>query len=586
MSEKSSKVAPVGDELTKSARDGDEVPSSTEGRPGFEFSADRFRDNYHRVAEIGEGRRWYDLPYRAVNWLLSPRRRRVIRSQRLRERLAYFLTYLAVFNSHERNKKWDLDDPLHNVNVPPREHVYVPGVWVVELFPPSQIALLERAIRSGDWDRRRRWIRENEGNRRYLELSRSGKGWSWWRLADITQKGSKVWLPDGISEELPEAFASVQLKAVQIGAGLTAVVAFFGLTETAARRLDIVWHEKHEPRLVLGKGLPRAEDRQWASFRLTQKARRVNQDAARRWMAERCPGYFSSHSEPQPLLDLLLMNEFDPAKGERVSRDLSDALRAIGFTGDLLHTTSSDLPGILLSAVDGELCRALEAKRTWGLWGNREVISASTDDLEGRGDDVNRAIAHLVDDRIRSFSVILAISGFLEVAESEYAKLRDSARSRHDAFKARRLNYLRRSLLTLSLDLTSVARDVHDFWQRNWRDAHDIEFVLDQAPWLNQDDQKSGREKFEPIIMNDDLRERQQEWFDKLIAADRNYRDILSTVAALGASADTYKISRVALWAAIASLAVAAVTLLFTQVQDHNVLSVVLSWLKRSLSGQ
>ncbi|WP_147457935.1 hypothetical protein [Micromonospora sp. BL1] len=586
MPDESSKDAPVSDELSEDAGGGDELSSSGRGRPGAEFSAERFQDNYRRVAEIGEGRRWYDLPYRVVSWLLSSRMRSVIRPQKLRERLAYLSTYLAVFNDHERNKKWDLDDPLHNVRIPPQEHVYVPGVWVVELFPPSQFASLEQAIRKSDWDRRRRWINDDRDNRRYLELSRSGKGWSWWRLAEIAQKGSKIWFPDATREDLPEAFESVQLKAVQIGAGLTAVVAFFRLTDTAAHRLDRVWHEKHEPRLVLGKGLPRAEDRQWASFRLTQKARRALHDAARGWMAERCPGYFASYSEPQPLLDLLLMNESDPAKGERVDPELADALRAIGFTGDLLHITSSDLPGILLSPVDGQLCRTLEGKRTWGLWGNRKVIAAIPGYLEGRGDDVDRAIAHFTDGRIRSFSVLLAISGFLEIAESEYAKLRDSARARHHTFKANRLNYLRRSLLTLSLDLTSVARDVQDFWKRNWRDAHDIEFVVDRAPWINQEDQALGRERVEPIIMNNELRERQQKWFDKLIEADRDYRDLLSTVAALGASADTYKISRVALWAAIASLAIAVVTLLLAEVKDQNVLSAVLLWLARVLEAR
>ncbi|SBT64294.1 hypothetical protein GA0070622_1267 [Micromonospora sediminicola] len=587
MSDESSKGAPVSDEPSEDAEEsGDKLSSSGQEKQGVKFSPERFQDNYRRVADIGEGRRWYDLPYRVVSWLLSSRMRRVVRPQKLRERLAYLSTYLAVFNDHERNKKWDLDDPLHNVRVPPQEHVHMPGIWVVELFPPSQFSSLDQAIRKGDWDRHRRWIYDGRDNRRYLELSRSGKGWSWWRLADIAQKGSKIWLADSTREDLPEAFETVQLKAVQIGAGLTAVVAFFRLTDTAARRLDRVWHEKHEPRLAFGKGLPRAEDRQWASFRLTQKARRALHDAARRWMAERCPGYFSSYSEPQPLLDLLLMNEFDPTKGERVDRELADALRAIGFTGDLLHTTSSDLPGILLSPVDGELCRALEGKRTWGLWGNRKVLAAIPGYLEGRGNDVDHAIAHVADDRIRSFSVILAISGFLEIAESEYAKLRDSARARHHTFKASRLNYLRRSLLTLSLDLTSVARDVQEFWKRNWREAHDIEFIVDQAPWISQEDQALGRERFEATSMTSELRERQHKWFDKLITADRDYRDILSTVAALGASADTYKISRVALWAAIASLAIAAVTLLFAEVKDQNVLSALLSWLKRVLEAQ
>ncbi|MDG4835233.1 hypothetical protein O7631_01720 [Micromonospora sp. WMMD967] len=572
-------VAPTGKVLSASEANHSKVESSQKD-PRFEFSEEKFHENYSRVAEIGEGRRWYDLPYRVLDGFFRSRFWKFV-PQRLRELVTYFLSYLHAFNTHDRDKAWDLDDLLHNLNVPDSEHVYVPSLWVVELFPPSQFAALERAIKNGNWDRRRRLVRADESNRRHLELSRSGKGWTWWRLAEIAQSGSKAWFPDGTREVLPAHFDSIELKAVQIGAGLTAVIAKFRLTETAARQLDDAWHTKHEPQLVMGRGLPKAENRHWASLRLTQEARRAYHDAARSWMAERCPGFFSFQREPQPLLDLLLMSGFDPLQEDRAGREIADALRALGFTSDLMHRTSPSLPGILLSAVDGLLCRALEERRTWGLWGNTAKISAIPGYLEEHGGDSNRAIAHIVDRRIRNFSVILAISGFLEVTEAEYAKLRDTARTRHGAFKAKRLHYLRRSLLTLSLDLTSVARDIDDFWTRNWHDGGDAQFILDYSPRIVEEDQKEGRERFEPINMNDDFRERQQKWFEKLIKADRDYREILATVASLGASADTYRISRVALWAAIASLIVASVTLLATEANDRNILGVVLSWLKR-----
>lgn len=550
---------------------------SPQVEPVFEGSR-YIREAYERVPSRGDGRRWYDGPYRVLSWLSSSWRRRILPRRVLRW-LNYGTNYLIPFNEHDRHKIWSLDDPSKNLTVPADEHVTMPGIWVVELFPPSEFSALERTIKRNSWDRSRRYLDHQEGNREMLERSRSGAGWSWWRLAEIAGTQSSYWFPDGSREKLPAEFGAVELQAIQIGTGLTAVLAYFHLTDEAARSLDKAWHTRHEPQLLRGKGRPRAEDRLWASYRLTQEARRELHDAARGWMARRCPGYFTSQGEPPLLMDILLLDKHDPIPGERTSREYSDALRALGLTGhDVEHRTSPDLAHVLLSPVDGTLCRGLEPKRTWALWGSRDAIAAANKDLDIYGSDENRAVAHAAHERMRNFLVVLAVSEFLAITEAQYATLRDGARTRHGTFKARGLERLRASFLTLSLDLTSVARDVEAFWSRKWRDEGDARFEVDYAGWIIAMDEKEGRKRRPPINMNEELRKSQRKWFKKLIAADRDYREILSTVASLGASVNAFKIGRAALWIALASLTVAVGTLLVTDVGDHTTLGKVGFW--------
>jgi hypothetical protein len=336
---------------------------------------------------------------------------------------------------------------------------------------------------------------------------------------------------------------------------------------------------RREPQLVHINGRLRAESRLWATGRITQEARRAAHDAARDWMARRCPGFFVANGEAQLLMDMLLMDKFDPIPGERTPREHSDALRALGITG-FEHRTSPDVPHMLLCPVDGSLCRAFEGKRTWTLWGNREAIAGATEHLDMYGTDKNLAIALNANKRMANFLVMLAVSDFLAIMEAKYAVLRDSARAGHGSFKASGLRHLRESFLTLSLDLTSVERDVDTFWRRKWRDEGDAQFTLDLAPWIVESQKALGAKRFAPIDLNDELRNRQGEQFKTLIAADRDYREILSTVASLGASADAFRTGRVALWVALGSLGVALVTLLVTDVAGHTMLEGLISWLR------
>lgn len=236
---------------------------------------------------------------------------------------------------------------------------------------------------------------------------------------------------------------------------------------------------------------------------------------------------------------------------------------ALGLTeSHVTWRTSAELPGLLLEQSRQGFTSGIR-ERTWALWGNRDAVIAQGADLGGYGSDLNSALAHYVDSRMGDFVVRLGLSEFLELLKAESATMRDSARAHHGRFGRRDLKRLRQRFLTASLDFSSIERDVKQYNSRRWRDR-EAWFVLDYTPWLRRQDADAGRKPFKPIQVNKDLRKGQNKAARDLVAFDRSYREILSTVASLGASIDAYKVQRYAIWIAIGSAIVAVATLWFS----------------------
>lgn len=539
-------------------------------------------ESYDLVPEIGNGYRWYDYPYRWLKWIADSWPRRVLPGS-VRNWIYTGINYLRLFNEHDRNKAWSLESVHHNVFVPETEHVNVAGLWLVELFPPTELPALETALARNGWDRPRPYAAQEDGNREALQRARSGSGPRWWRLVDIVRRDSQWFVPDGVRAELPEEFEYVAIRAIQVGAGLTAVVADVHLSDTAAKSLDKEWHRPHEPILLKGQGRPRPLDRQWATFWEVQSERKRLHTLARDWLATQLPGFFALNKESQPLLDLLLFDSIDPTIMSREDQDhetnlkTHDALRALGVTEPVIYQLlSPSLPKLVLSPLDGPMHRGLGEDPTWTLWGSRPAVIEALGEggLRGYGGgDQNRAIASRLVDRMFNLFVMIAVSRFLTLTEAEYAAIRDQASKRHGKFKPKSLKHLRESFLRLSLNLTSVYRDTMSFWNRSWRWDGDAEFRYHRTPSEAREVRQVEGSEEEPESFNDLLRERQKKEFIELIGADRDYRDILSTVASLGASADSYKVSRVALWVAVASLVVAIGTVVVSDIGPDSVIA-------------
>lgn len=536
----------------------------------------RIEDAYRRVPEIGAGWRWYDVPYRVLRWMSTAWRRKLL-PQRARERCNLWINYLTPFNEHERHK---VSESGFDFTIPDDEHVCISTIWAVELFPPSEFASLEQAIEKNAWDRRRHLLHGRESNAEMLVRSRAGSGWSWWRLAEVADVDGSLWSPDCTREKLPAEFDFIQLQAIQLGQGLTAVVARFRVSDSAAQRVDEVWHAPHEPRLVRSGGRPRAEDREWAAYRLTQEARCELHDSARSWLRDRCPGFFAATGESHRLLDLILMDVFDPLGGTEPPRELGQAFRALGLTEHgPLQRTSQDIPKLALVPARPSSEHGMSSHRTMALWGQRGEVTAAATHLEMYGSSDDHAIASRYADGIQNFLITVAVSDFLEVVQSKYALLRDTARTAHGRFKPESLDALREQLLTMSLDLGSVHRDLEQYRSRRAHFDEEARFVTDYLPHMRQRMVGDGRTPPAPEQLNEFLRERQKHGFDDLTDADRQYRDILSTAASISVSLNTARTGRRALFVAGASLIVALATVLGADFGDNSLLNQLLDLL-------
>lgn len=533
---------------------------------------------YEKVPEIGKGWRWYDIPYRVLVWQMRGWRR-TLWPRRALETFNEWINYLSPFNDHERNQLPESRGYGFDFAVSAEEHVTVSTIWAVELFPPSEIAALEATIERNEWGRRRQWLMGDPSSLEMLAQSRSRGGATWWRLAQVLAVDSKLFVPDASRERLPPEFDYVALKAVQLGEGLTAVVAHFMVSDNASLAVDRAWHMPHAPRLVRGHGRPRAEDREWAAYATTQESRSRLHDVARSWLRERVPGFFASSDEPHRLLDLMLMDHFDPSDGEEGDRDAAASFRALGLTehGPFVRR-SANLPKLVLVPNRPSMTRGLPSHRTMALWGRRSAVLDAADHVEMYGGRTDRAIAGRYSDEIQNFLITVAVSDFVEIVEKRFASLRDTARRTHGEFRTDALETLRRHLLTLSLDLTSVRGDL-ETWRRRAQLEGEAEFTIEYTPRVKKQLGSARVKDLEPESLNANLRKSQKADFERLLAADAQYRDILSTVASLGASVNASILARRALVIALASLVATVVTVLVARFDDESVLTRLLDLL-------
>ena len=521
---------------------------------------DEISEAFDEVPGIGDVlSRWYDIPYKILVWLLTGWRRKIVPGF-IRNNAHQLINHLLQYNVHDRNKIWNREDPTQNLLVPSDEHVAVPSVWVVELFPPNEVPALERAIAKNGWNNKTYGSVGEKNNVEALNLSRSGKGYSWWSLAKIAdmEKGKDYIYPGAKNGKLPIDFTVVKLNAVQVGTGITAVVAQFVLTDKAAELLDEVWHTKHEPTIIRYNGTLHPQDRMFSSFRMTQKARLSLHNSAREWMIEKIPGFFARKNEQQLVMDLMLFSKYNPAKNDLPDYDFIDALKALGIKGDdYRRNVAKQLPEMLFTSADNLYPKVLDDNRTWSLIGNRDLVRKAHNNFEYQGGDTNHGSAHYADEYATKTLILLAVSEMLSILENRYATLRDRAKLQHGAFKVSQSKKLSDYLLDLSLTLTSISRDLKHMEKNGWR-LDGADFESQYSPHVIK---KRKELTDKSSNMSKDLVDSQSKVLKQLIEADSDYRNILSTVASLGAATNSITLGRWALGVSAISLIVASIAL-------------------------
>jgi hypothetical protein len=515
------------------------------------------KDAFDEVPGIGSvWTRWYDAPYKFLRWLMT----NGTLPWSVRAKANKGVNYLLQFNTHDRNKAWSREDPLHNLIVPSDEHVIVPSIWVVELFSPNEIPKLERTIVKNGWDKNRYGSIDGAGNVEMLNRSRAGRGYLWWWLARIINFDETKWLiPDAKRGKLPPQFSTVKLKAIQVESSLTAVIGQFTLTEKAAESLDKIWHDSHEPILVRENGKLRPQDRQFSSYRIIQNHRRTLHDEARGWMSRRCPGFFATNNEPQFVVDIMLTDKYDPTLGKEPDRDFLDALRALGVDGvNIQRHTTKELPKMLFMAADNLYPNILDRNRTWSLIGNERKVAAAHENFKYQGGDTRFGSVHYADEYMSKTILMLTVTELLSVLEDRYAALRDKAKLQHGVFRVRRLKNLNESFLNLSLTLSSLRHNLKKLGEEGWKRVEGADFSTEYAPHVIKHNKKLSKE---PRNMSKDIQAYQLKKLQDLTDADADYRDILSTVASLGVSASNIRLVRWSLIVATLSLLISFIVL-------------------------
>lgn len=485
-----------------------------------------------------------------------------------------------VLNRDSQDPTWRA---IHEFAVPQGEHVRVPGLFIVELFPPSESHRLADAIN------RQNWL-DPLGHTRtdidLLALARSGRGYDWWKLGGFANLKSWAGDPDARITKLPCQFDEIAVRAVQIGESITAVAATFYVTEEATRCIDHVWQQDHQPELLCGKGLrrPSAQPIPEVALRHTQLARQELHDAARQWLADICPGFFAVNGEPQPLVDLLLFTKRTVAQIDTEDRLPHDAYRAIGLTQGSFTLTSPELPGMNLEKAEDGVGSYVNGARTWALWGQRqEVIDQARPRMQKYGHVDNWALVTYAGEALQSYLLRLSISELLSTLHIQYAHMRDEARQQHERFRMKNLERLRSDLLALSLNIASIERDILTFNKHPYHYAYDAPFIQTTTPRLRRFQASGYGPVRAPRNTNAHMAEDQAEMLTQLQSDDKKYRDVLSETASLNSSMQALRTSRRTRWIAAASLAVALATVSLSQVSEHPRIAAVVSALGRAV---
>jgi hypothetical protein len=549
---------------------GDSQEEGTAGEEPQQTTAAR----WGRKPAPDERDRIFERIEKFLYWL---RRTRAVRlaPDRFLAPIDYLINLNMQYRSHRRalaGFRWgDVDE----CTVPPTDHVRIPSLFVVDLFPPSVKENLDRAIKRNRWDTKQLRMY----GRHYmptLDEARSGDRWSWWNLGEVVRRGSDVTVGDAVRRKMPAEFDRVVLKALQIGQGITAVMAKFDLNDDAISRLDEAWHRDYQPEMYWGKRggeWPRPLDPDFVAFRRVQEERGRLHDAARQWFSAKWPGFFATNGQPQPLLDIVLLDEISAYPETRPARGVDGAVRALGLPHTVYVQRSTRFPAMTLGERQIRSDSDMEDRRTWALWGNRsEIVDGLARTLTSHGyGQSDSSIAHYVQKAIEDYFLRLSISEMLEVCEARYASMRDAARQHGQ------LERLRASLMTLSIDMSSIDRDIRTYNARGWQRDY-AQFFFEDSPYFVAEHDEHGSEPRESINLNERLLHEQTRMLETLRAADNDYRGILTAAASLTSSLQSIRMAKTAIWVAMVSLGIAAVTLLITDISKHSLFGIVAQW--------
>lgn len=233
------------------------------------------------------------------------------------------------------------------------------------------------------------------------------------------------------------------------------------------------------------------------------------------------------------------------------------------------------MPGLLLQEPVTRDWAPDASENVWSLWGNRGAAARIT---SGTGHSGVESAGYFVGSRSTDFMARWGLTALLRLLRSSASIAHDNARDLHGGTSSRDLKRLRIRTLTTSLDLATLEDDLKLYNRRRWRDREPV-FYLDYTKWFKERDEEEGRRPFKPVNLNKQERKNQSRLARELVEFDAEYREVLSTVASLGASLDSRRVQRVAIWVSVVSVIVALDTLWATQESPPDLVGLSCSFL-------
>lgn len=353
--------------------------------------------------------------------------------------------------------------------LPQDETVRWVALWAVEIYLPTHVPSLRRALTKLGWTRES-FKRGSVDAEEWLNESRPGAGLAWMRLGFFRPRTAK-YFPTAIPIDLPDSFAFLDLALVQLGHGVTALVANFALAEDEQTCLEEVLRRPLAARAELSGAGHRIRSAELVRAECIAAERNRIRDMAATWIARNLPGAFAMRDEHPAMWDFMTSEKADMIRAFRSERGWQDAL---GFRGAarwrMTSGTSRVSLGIPTSFMD-------ESNPVPTFVGCRQPL---IDGLgEGHGDSIYSVVQSLDDD----LSHLLPLWGTVRAVTSydrQLSMARDQQLPRRAGYRRTRfqLQRLREVIIPAARDLVTLEelggwlddREVQGWFQRGSAD--------------------------------------------------------------------------------------------------------------------
>lgn len=320
---------------------------------------------------------------------------------------------------------------------------------MVEIYLGSHAPVLKQSFE------RLGWTEDSPGlgsinAEEWLADARAGYGLSWTRLGFFRPRGAKLF-PTATPIDLPESFAFLHMGLVQLGPGVTALIANFALAEDEQSCLERAIREApaargelagHGGYRILSPELVKAE-------RVAAERARIRGEAAS-WIRGNLPGAFSTRAVDPPTWDLITTTREDLVKEFRDSFGWQDAL---GFRGaERWKFTSGDRDDPELAMPISFMDESSPAPTFFGL--HRDLIDGLG---TGYGDSVYSLVQSL-DDGLQYLLPLWATVRAVETYDRELSATRDQRLPKRAGYGATRLQLaqLREVILPTIRDMVTL----------------------------------------------------------------------------------------------------------------------------------